>query len=105
MKERVRTPAWKSGDALKILTDIRSGQDAGSPHGTMTHREQLLGFTGQLKDTNTKVHVHTQTKTCRFIPDSEAHLLPVTSLPLTYRWSFTSLVIFRHKNNGGGEEI
>lgn len=34
----------------KILTDMRRRQDASGPHGTVAHREQLLGFPGQLED-------------------------------------------------------
>lgn len=37
----------------QILTDEGSGQDASSPHRTVTHREQLLGLPGQLKHMNT----------------------------------------------------
>lgn len=34
----------------RILTDMRSRQDASSPHRTVAHREQLLGFPGQLEE-------------------------------------------------------
>lgn len=45
----------EAGAGLEILTDIRSGQDVGRPHRTVPHREQLLGFPGQLEDTNRTV--------------------------------------------------
>lgn len=39
----------QSCNTAAILTDMRSRQDASSPHRTVAHREQLLGLTGQLE--------------------------------------------------------
>lgn len=79
------------GLGVKVLTDMRSGQDASSPHWTVTHREQLLGFTGQLKDKIWTVHMRDET--------FWVGLASVRAyLPITRSWSFTPVMTFRHTN-------